>query len=77
MLNLKQDNERLQRIVTSKSLTSSQNSLPLNEAERRFSMGDAIISGRLTHWGLSVVVQSFYLGTEFTLAIVSILLIQI
>ncbi|XP_054270358.1 protein sickie isoform X2 [Macrosteles quadrilineatus] len=44
MLNLKQDNERLQRIVTSKSLTSSQSSLPLNEVERRYSMGDAITS---------------------------------
>jgi len=29
MLSLKQDNERLQRIVTSKSLTSSQSSLPM------------------------------------------------
>ncbi|XP_065352574.1 neuron navigator 3 isoform X11 [Cloeon dipterum] len=31
MLSLKQDNERLQRIVTSKSLTSSQSSLPLQD----------------------------------------------
>lgn len=39
MLNLKQDNERLQRIVTSKSLTSSQSSLPITDnIERRFSM---------------------------------------
>jgi hypothetical protein len=39
MLNLKQDNERLQRIVTSKSLTSSQSSLPITDSlERRFSM---------------------------------------
>lgn len=45
MMNLKQDNERLQRMVTSKSLTSSQSSLPLNEVERRFSMGDAIANG--------------------------------
>ncbi|KAL1138820.1 hypothetical protein AAG570_008882, partial [Ranatra chinensis] len=43
MFNLKQDNERLQRIVTSKSLTSSQSSLPRNDSlERRFSMNDAI-----------------------------------
>ncbi|XP_063244116.1 protein sickie isoform X2 [Bacillus rossius redtenbacheri] len=41
MLNLKQDNERLQRIVTSKSLTSSQSSLPHTDSlERRFSMTD-------------------------------------
>lgn len=39
MLNLKQDNERLQRIVTSKSLTSSQSSLQRTESlERRLSM---------------------------------------
>ncbi|KAK7793538.1 hypothetical protein R5R35_002523 [Gryllus longicercus] len=39
MLNLKQDNERLQRIVTSKSLTSSQSSLPVTDSlERRFSL---------------------------------------
>lgn len=31
MLNLKQDNERLQRIVASKSLASSQSSLPLSD----------------------------------------------
>ncbi|KAK0097364.1 hypothetical protein PV326_002229 [Microctonus aethiopoides] len=37
MLNLKQNNERLQRLVTSKSLTSSQSSLP-SDPERRFSM---------------------------------------
>ncbi|KAK9498641.1 hypothetical protein O3M35_003227 [Rhynocoris fuscipes] len=43
MVNLKQDNERLQRLVTSKSLTSSQSSLPRNDSlERRFSMNDAI-----------------------------------
>lgn len=41
MMSLKQDNERLQRIVTSKSLTSSQSSLPITESlERRFSMSD-------------------------------------
>ncbi|XP_076628105.1 sickie isoform X2 [Colletes latitarsis] len=37
MLNLKQNNERLQRLVTSKSLTSSQSSLP-SDPDRRFSM---------------------------------------
>uniref|UniRef100_A0A0K8SI33 AAA+ ATPase domain-containing protein n=2 Tax=Lygus hesperus TaxID=30085 RepID=A0A0K8SI33_LYGHE len=43
MVNLKQDNERLQRLVTSKSLTSSQTSLPRNDSlERRFSMSDAL-----------------------------------
>ncbi|CAB0020595.1 unnamed protein product [Nesidiocoris tenuis] len=43
MVNLKQDNERLQRIVTSKSLTSSQSSLPRTDSlERRFSMNDAL-----------------------------------
>ncbi|XP_024083600.1 protein sickie [Cimex lectularius] len=43
MVNLKHDNERLQRLVTSKSLTSSQSSLPRNDSlERRFSMNDAI-----------------------------------
>lgn len=41
MLNLKQDNERLQRIVTSKSLTTSQCSLAMDGLERRFSMTDA------------------------------------
>lgn len=41
MLNLKQDNERLQRIVTSKSLTTSQCSLAMEGLERRFSMTDA------------------------------------
>ncbi|KAE8747145.1 hypothetical protein FOCC_FOCC006143 [Frankliniella occidentalis] len=41
MLNLKQDNERLQRIVTSKSLTTSQCSLAMDSLERRFSMTDA------------------------------------
>ena len=40
MLNLKQNNERLQRLVTSKSLTSSQSSLP-SDPERRFSMTEA------------------------------------
>lgn len=37
MNNLKQNNERLQQLVTSKSLTSSQSSLP-NDPERRFSV---------------------------------------
>lgn len=50
MLNLKQDNERLQRIVTSKSLTSSQNSLPINDnMERRFSTTDIINTGKFKH----------------------------
>ncbi|KAK6631851.1 hypothetical protein RUM43_013917 [Polyplax serrata] len=39
LLNLKQDNERLQRIVTSKSLTSSQSSVNhLGSVDRRFSL---------------------------------------
>ncbi|EEB17694.1 conserved hypothetical protein [Pediculus humanus corporis] len=39
LLNLKQDNERLQRIVTSKSLTSSQSSVNhLGSLDRRFSL---------------------------------------
>lgn len=47
MVNLKQDNERLQRLVTSKSLTSSQSSLPRNDSlERRFSMNDAIADSK-------------------------------
>lgn len=62
MMNLKQDNERLQRMVTSKSLTSSQSSLPLNEVERRFSMGDAIANGMdgLKHLRLPFVVYTVY-----------------
>ncbi|XP_012287045.1 protein sickie, partial [Orussus abietinus] len=43
MLNLKQNNERLQRLVTSKSLTSSQSSLP-SDPERRFSMTEVASS---------------------------------
>ncbi|XP_074101205.1 sickie isoform X2 [Cotesia typhae] len=43
MLNLKQNNERLQRLVTSKSLTSSQSSLP-SDPERRFSMTEVVSS---------------------------------
>lgn len=43
MLNLKQDNERLQRLVTSKSLTSSQSSLP-SDPDRRFSMTEVASS---------------------------------
>lgn len=43
MLNLKQNNERLQRLVTSKSLTSSQSSLP-SDPERRFSMTEVATS---------------------------------
>lgn len=43
MLNLKQNNERLQRLVTSKSLTSSQSSLP-SDQERRFSMTEVATS---------------------------------
>ncbi|RZF40004.1 hypothetical protein LSTR_LSTR002407, partial [Laodelphax striatellus] len=51
MLNLKQDNERLQRIVTSKSLTSSQSSLPMNDSlERRFSMTDAVSTDHRTEF---------------------------
>ncbi|CAG0886479.1 unnamed protein product [Darwinula stevensoni] len=42
MLNLRHDNERLQRLVTSKSLTSSQNSLPPGDGERRLSLSDNI-----------------------------------
>lgn len=45
MHSLKQDNERLQRLVTSKSLTSSQSSLTRGSedtVERRFSMNDAL-----------------------------------
>ncbi|XP_046669946.1 protein sickie isoform X3 [Homalodisca vitripennis] len=71
MLNLKQDNERLQRIVTSKSLTSSQSSLPLNEVERRFSMGDAITPGTDERTSLFAedpdgkrVLVSVYLGSH-------------
>lgn len=41
MLNLKQDNERLQRIVTSKSLASSQSSLQTHDSiDRRYSTTD-------------------------------------
>lgn len=43
MLNLKQNNERLQRLVTSKSLTSSQSSLP-SDPDRRFSMTEVASS---------------------------------
>ncbi|CAG5097297.1 Similar to sick: Protein sickie (Drosophila melanogaster) [Cotesia congregata] len=43
MLNLKQNNERLQRLVTSKSLTSSQSSLP-SDPERRFSLTEVVSS---------------------------------
>ncbi|XP_063983486.1 protein sickie isoform X2 [Diachasmimorpha longicaudata] len=46
MINLKQDNERLQRLVTSKSLTSSQSSLP-SDPDRRFSMTEVPTSGGL------------------------------
>lgn len=67
MMNLKQDNERLQRMVTSKSLTSSQSSLPLNEVERRFSMGDAIANGMnvFKHLRQSSVVHTAFIHIIF------------
>ncbi|XP_013166740.1 PREDICTED: protein sickie isoform X4 [Papilio xuthus] len=40
MLNLKQNNERLQRLVTSRSLAGSQSSLPASDDPRRFSLAD-------------------------------------
>ncbi|KPJ15544.1 Protein sickie [Papilio machaon] len=40
MLNLKQNNERLQRLVTSRSLAGSQSSLPAADDPRRFSLAD-------------------------------------
>ncbi|XP_011299499.1 protein sickie [Fopius arisanus] len=50
MINLKQDNERLQRLVTSKSLTSSQSSLR-SDPERRFSMTEVPSTGGLANGG--------------------------
>lgn len=45
LLNLKQDNERLQRIVTSKSLTSSQSSVNhTGSLERRFSLHEGSLT---------------------------------
>ncbi|KAJ4436121.1 hypothetical protein ANN_18748 [Periplaneta americana] len=64
MLNLKQDNERLQRIVTSKSLTSSQSSLPITDSlERRFSMTETSTPPPTDPDGKRVVV-SVFLGSH-------------
>ncbi|PNF13684.1 hypothetical protein B7P43_G15281 [Cryptotermes secundus] len=64
MLNLKQDNERLQRIVTSKSLTSSQSSLPITDSlERRFSMTETSTPLPTDPDGKRVVV-SVFLGSH-------------
>lgn len=61
MLNLKQNNERLQRLVTSRSLAGSQSSLGAGgEDPRRFSLADQPTMHQVCAYDVTITLDGRY-----------------